>query len=66
MNRLKVLRQERDLTQGELAALMGSGVQTIVLIERYDYKPTKVVQDKLVSALKVTLADIWPKEPDHE
>ena len=39
-NRLKVLRAERDMTQGQLAAALGVSRQTVNAIETGKYDPS--------------------------
>ena len=52
-NRLRVVRAERDLSQGELAQLVGVSRQTISSIETGQYCPSAVLAFRLAHELGV-------------
>jgi len=52
-NRLRVVRAERDLSQGELAHLVGVSRQTISSIETGQYCPSAVLAFRLAHELGV-------------
>ena len=58
-NRLKVLRAERNLTQENLATLIGVTRKTINTIERAVYVPSTELALKLAHALDVPVEDIF-------
>ena len=58
-NRLKLARVERDLTQSELADLVGVTRQTIGLIEGGGYNPTLNLCMRLARATGKTLDDLF-------
>jgi putative transcriptional regulator len=58
-NRLKLARVERDLTQGELADLVGVTRQTIGLIEGGGYNPTLKLCIRLAQATGKTLDELF-------
>jgi putative transcriptional regulator len=58
-NRLKLARVERDLTQGELADLVGLTRQTIGLIEGGGYNPTLKLCIRLAQATGKTLDELF-------
>jgi putative transcriptional regulator len=61
-NRLKLARVERDLTQAELADLVGVTRQTIGLIEGGGYNPTLNLCVRLAQVTGKTLDDLfWPR-----
>ncbi len=61
-NRLKLARVERNLTQAELADLVGVTRQTIGLIEGGGYNPTLNLCLKLAHATGKTLDELfWDK-----
>jgi len=51
LNRLRVARAERDLSQGELARSVGVSRQTISSIETGQYCPSTVLAFRLAHAL---------------
>ncbi len=63
-NRLKLARVERDLTQAELADLVGVTRQTIGLIEGGGYNPTLNLCIRLARATGKTLDDLFWEEGD--
>ena len=58
-NRLKLARVERDLTQAELADLVGVTRQTIGLIEGGGYNPTLNLCIRLACATGKTLDELF-------
>ncbi len=57
--KLKVARIERDLTQAELAELVGVSRQTIGLIEVGKYKPSLELCVEICRKLEKTLDDLF-------
>lgn len=61
--RMKALRQEKNLSQAELARMVGVSRQTINMIENGDYNPTVALCLKICRVLGVTLDDLfWEDE----
>ncbi len=61
--RLKLARVEKDLSQEQLAELVGVTRQTIGLIEAGDYNPTLNLCVSICKALDKTLNDLfWEEE----
>ena len=60
--KLKVARVEKDLSQDELAKLIGVARQTIGLIELGKYNPTLSLCISICKALSKTLDDIFWEE----
>lgn len=58
-NRLKVARAERNLSQGELAALVGVSRQTISSIETGQFSPTAKLALVLCIALEKKFEDLF-------
>jgi putative transcriptional regulator len=58
-NRLKLARVERNLTQAELAGLVGVTRQTIGLIEGGGYNPTLQLCIRLARATGKSLDDLF-------
>lgn len=58
-NRLRVARAERDLSQGELAGLVGVSRQTISSIETGQYTPSTLLAFRLAAALAVPVAQLF-------
>ena len=58
-NRLKELRQQRDLTQEALAAAVGVSRQTIIAIEKSKFVPSVKLALELAAALEVPLEEIF-------
>lgn len=57
--RLKVARIEKDLTQEELAEIVGVTRQTVGMIEAGNYNPTLNLCIEICSALDKTLNDLF-------
>lgn len=58
-NRLKVARAEQDLTQGELASLVGVSRQTISSIETGQFNPTAKLALILCIAMDKKFEDLF-------
>ena len=58
-NSLNVLRNERDLTQEELADAVGVSRQTIISIEKGRYVPSVVLALQIARFFKVRVEDIF-------
>jgi Predicted transcriptional regulators len=64
MNRLRVLRAERDLSQGELALSAGVSRQTISSIETGLYCPSTLLAFRLARVLGVPVDELFWLEGD--
>lgn len=61
--RMKAARQEKNLSQAELAKAVGVSRQTVNMIENGDYNPTVALCVRLCKVLDVTLNDLfWEDE----
>jgi transcriptional regulator with XRE-family HTH domain len=58
---LRRIREERGMSQGDLAAASGVDRVTINQVERGRRKPSLGTLEKLATALGVELADLFPK-----
>lgn len=66
-NKLRVLRAERDLSQGELAQLAGVSRQTINAIETGKYDPSLPLAFKLAGLFNSRIEEIFePHDNDHK
>ena len=61
-NRLRVVRAERDLSQGELAMLVGVSRQTISSIETGQYGPSTLLAFRLARVLDVRVDELFSLE----
>lgn len=59
MNRLKEIREERNISQTELAALVSVSARHIAFIESGDRKPSIDLAFKIAKALSCSLEDIF-------
>lgn len=59
VSKMKIARIEKDLTQQELANLVGATRQTIGLIETGKYNPTLKLCIDICKALDKTLNDLF-------
>lgn len=57
--RLRYLRRSRDLTQEQLAELVGRSVNFISILENGDSAPSFATIEKLANALNVEVADLF-------
>ncbi len=58
-NNLKQLRQEKDLSQEELARLVGTTRQTVISIEKNLFNPSAKLALLLCTALDVNFEDLF-------
>ena len=58
-NRVREVRNERDLTQEELARLVGVTRQTILAVEKGGYEPSVRLALVLASSLAVSVDDLF-------
>lgn len=61
-NTLKVQRAIKDITQGDLADIIGVSRQTINAIEKGKYVPSTLLALKLASYFEVTVEEIFTME----
>jgi len=59
-NRLKVLRAERDLSQAQLADLLGVARQTINAMEADRHDPSLSLAYRVAKALGVRIEEAFP------
>lgn len=62
VNRMKIARMEKGLTQSELASKIGVTRQTVGLIEKGDYNPTLQLCIAIAKELDKTLNDLFWEE----
>ena len=60
--KLKAARAKKDLSQKDLALMIGVSRQTINMIENGDYNPTLQLCIAICKALEMTLNDIFWEE----
>ncbi|AMQ18308.1 predicted transcription regulator, containing DNA-binding HTH domain [Thermococcus kodakarensis KOD1] len=63
-NRLRELREERGLTQEELAKALGVTRQTIIAIEKGKYDPSLKLAFKIARFFGLNIEDIFIYEGD--
>lgn len=62
LNKLKTVRENKSLTQEQLANLVGVSRQSIISIEKGHYVPTTVLALKIAVVLKLSVEDIFNLE----
>ena len=62
LNNLKTAREQKSLTQEQLANLTGVSRQSIISIEKGHYVPTTILALKIAAVLKLKLEDIFKLE----
>ncbi|ASJ05871.1 helix-turn-helix transcriptional regulator [Thermococcus pacificus] len=65
-NRLRELREERGLTQEELAKALGVTRQTIIAIEKGRYDPSLRLAFKMARFFNVRIEDIFIYEGEND
>ena len=63
-NRLRVLRAERDWSQGELAERLGVSRQTVNALETGKYDPSLPLAFKIARTFEVKIEDIFFPDPE--
>jgi putative transcriptional regulator len=64
-NTIRLLRFGRDMTQAELAEMVGVTRQTIVAIEQNKYSPSLEVAFRIAAVFKLPLAEVFQYRPDE-
>ena len=59
MNRIKVLRAERDWTQADLADRVGISRQAVISIEKYKYTPSLELAFKIAEVFQVSINEVF-------
>lgn len=62
-NRVRLLRQERGLSQKELASVIGINHRTVGYLERQDYEPSLSLAWKIAWFFEVPLEAVFSPEP---
>ncbi|WP_297491214.1 helix-turn-helix transcriptional regulator [Thermococcus sp.] len=65
-NRLRELREERGLTQEELAKALGVTRQTIIAIEKGRYNPSLKLAFRMARFFNVGIEDIFIYEGEND
>lgn len=65
-NRIKVLRAERDMTQEELAILIGVTRNTIISIEKDRYCPSMKIGFRIARVFGVGIEDVFSYEEEKD
>ena len=61
-NRIRELRQQKGLSQGELADEVGATRQTINAIEQEKYAPSLELAFRIAEAFDASFEDVWTFE----
>lgn len=61
-NRLRILRAEKEVTQADLADIIGVSRQTVNAMEKAKYVPSTVLALKLAAYFKVQVTNIFQLE----
>lgn len=62
-NRVRVLRQERGLSQTELAEALGINYRTVGYLERQDYEPSLRLAYQVADFFGVPMEAVFSREP---
>lgn len=62
-NRVRLLRQERGLSQKELAGVLGINHRTVGYLERQDYEPSLSLAWRITWFFEVPLEAVFSPEP---
>lgn len=66
LNRIKILRAERDWTQADLADKAGISRQAVISIEKYKYTPSLELAFKIAEVFNVSINEVFKyKEDQH-
>lgn len=58
-NNIKQLRQDKNLTQEDLAAVLGVSRQTIIAIEKGNYTPSLLLAMQIAKFFDLTIEEIF-------
>lgn len=59
LNRIKILRAERDWTQADLAEKVNVSRQAIISIEKYKYTPSLELAFKITNVFNVPISEVF-------
>lgn len=59
INKIKVLRAERDWTQEDLASKVGISRQAVISIERYKYTPSLELAFKIADTFGISINAVF-------
>jgi putative transcriptional regulator len=62
-NRVRVLRQEREISRRELAEILGINHRTLGYIERQDYEPSLSLAWRISDFFGLPLEAVFSREP---
>jgi len=62
VNNLQRLRKDLGFAQQAVAVRAGVSPTLVVAIERYGYRPTAAVQQRIAAALGCSPSEVWPDE----
>ena len=65
INRMKVLRAERDWTQADLAEKVGISRQAVISIEKYKYTPSLELAFLIAKVFDVEVTDVFMLEEEN-
>lgn len=65
LNRIKVLRAERDWTQADLAEKADISRQAVISIEKYKYTPSLELAFKIATVFNVSINEVFKYEEVH-
>jgi len=65
-NRIKVLRAEQDMTQEQLAVLVGVTRNTIISMEKDKYSPSLKLGYRIAHVFGVGIDDVFTYEEDKD
>ena len=65
MNRIKVLRAERDWTQADLAEKVGISRQAVISIEKYKYTPSLELAFLIAKVFGAEVTEVFTLEEEN-
>lgn len=65
LNRIKVLRAERNWTQADLADKVGISRQAVISIEKYKYTPSLELAFKISETFGVSIDTVFEHKEDN-
>ena len=64
-NHLKAVRQAQKLSLWGLAARAGTSPSTLSAVEKWGYRPSADLRQRIAVALEVPVETIWPELTPH-